>query len=109
MEPTSRLKPAPAISSVVADQPVWHGGSQQRLTWDSAGDVAEVDINLYKGESRMPKARLAGRVPNTGSHVVTVPTGLPPGPYLVEVSSRAAWSVCSRSGPISIDPGATAP
>jgi len=107
---------APAISNVVAAQPMWHGGSEQRVTWDSVGDVPSVSIRLYKqstgaagssqsrAEELMPThTRLVSKTANTGAHVVTAPTGLPPGTYQIEVESEASMFVSARSGPVEVD------
>ena len=75
--------------------------------------MPEVDIWLYRPEFGLPDGvhvkLLAHEVKNTGSHVVTVPTGLVPGKYFVQVESRSDDRVYAVSPTFTIDESATPP
>jgi len=82
----------PAIMRVGVAQPIWHSRSRQRITWESAGAVSEVDIGLLAEDGLLPRI-IARRVANKGSCVVTVPTGRVPGMYKLRVESSAVSAV----------------
>jgi len=109
--------PPPAISNVAPQQPIWHSGSQQQVTWSCKGDVPTVNINLYRSSNSATKVnfpiswkldaensiqrhlRLIATVQrsaeNSGRSVITVPTGLTPGKYHLEVVSSYKGA-CNR-------------
>merc|ERR1711935_220616 len=113
--------PPPAISNVAPQQPIWHSGSQQQVTWSCKGDVPTVDINLYRSSNSATKvsfpmsceqrinraARLIATVQldaeNSGRSVITVPTGLTPGKYHLEVESSYNREVAAESAAFTID------
>ena len=95
-------KTPPAISDVCLNQNIWHGGSLQRITWTSTGEVEKVRFALYKGKEYLTS--LARTVANTWSHSITVPPGLTPGnDYFVAVKSHANNEVSAKSGAFTID------
>ena len=97
-----RIKPNPEISAVAADSKKWRGGSQQRVTWSSQGDVPQVRVDLYKDNQLVEI--LAVRVANTNATTVKVPAGLTPGMYKVRVKSSSDSSVFAESAsPVKID------
>lgn len=102
-----RIKPNPAISNVAADHTQWSGGSQQRVTWSSEGDVPQVIIFLTKRIDgvwqRVGAEWLSYGTNNTGSFVSTVPAGLMPGDYKVQVESKAEIEVKASSDVVKID------
>ena len=103
-----RIKPNPEISAVAADSKKWRGGSQQRVTWSSQGDVPQVRVDLYKDNQLVEI--LAVRVANTNATTVKVPAGLTPGMYKVRVKSSSNSSVFAESAsPVKIDIGAQPP
>ena len=105
--------PSPAISSVAPQQPIWHSGSQQQVTWSCQGDVPTVHIILYKSSNdsvmngsyriMMPTCFLQHSVENSGRSVITVPTGLTPGKYHLEVQSTYNREVAAQSADFTID------
>jgi hypothetical protein len=102
----------PAISNVTASSAEWLGGSQQEVTWSSRGDVPEVNIyimDITAAGSIIPIPLHPWDLANTGSCHVTVPTGLVPGKYRVQVASSITDDVCAPSGIIRIDHGRTPP
>ena len=88
---SSRVSPgSPTMKMLGADQVTpdnnaWKGGSEQKITWKFEGAVPEVDIWLQRPYFGLPDGMhvkgLAYKVKNTGSHVVTAPTGLVPGKF----------------------------
>ena len=113
--PIDHGRTPPAISDVTAATAGWLGGSQQEVTWSSQGDVPKVDVLLYTAAGSII-CLLHHNLANTGSHRITVPTGLIPGEYHVHVwsSTTDVWSsttdkVCAVSGIIFIDHGRTPP
>lgn len=105
-----RLKPAPAITSVVVQNTEWHGGSEERVTWESAGAVPEVHISLVQtGGSTIPRTIAYGVTNTGGSYLVTVPVGLVPGDYILKVKSSVARETVSGHTTIRIDPDAVPP
>ena len=97
--------PPPAISNVALQQPIWHSGSQQQVTWSSQGDVPSVNISLYRSSNsviNMPTS-LAFHVENSGRSVVTVPTGLTPGKYELELKSSKNRAVTAKSAKFTVD------
>ena len=101
-------KPQPAISDVTAASAEWLGGSQQKITWSSQGDVPNVSLSLYTAAGSHIQLLHHG-LANTGSCRITVPTGLIPGEYRVRAASRTADKVCAVSGIILIDHGKPQP
>ena len=101
--------PPPAISSVAPQQPIWHSGSQQQVTWSCQGDVPTVHITLYKSSNvrndllMMPTCTLQHSAENSGRSVITVPTGLTPGKYHLEVQSTYNREVATQSADFTID------
>ena len=102
-----------ADNQVTPDNTAWNGGSEQKITWKFEGAVPKVDIWLYRPEFGLPDGvhvkLLAYEVKNTGSHVVTVPTGLVPGKYFVQVASESDDRVYAFSPTFTIDESATPP
>ena len=98
--------PPPAISNVALQQPIWHSGSQQQVTWSSQGDVPSVNISLYRlrsSNSVIDITSLAFHVENSGRSVVTVPTGLTPGKYELELKSSKNRAVTAKSAKFTVD------
>ena len=116
---SSRVSPgSPTMKMLGADQVTpdnnaWKGGSEQKITWKFEGAVPEVDIWLQCPYFGLPDGMhvkgLAYKVKNTGSHVVTAPTGLVPGKYSVQVASRSDNRVYAFSPTFTIDESATPP
>ena len=103
-----RIVLPPAIKNVSVQQQEWRGGSQQTVRWASEGDVPTVDISLYKGD--FYGKILVHHVPNSGTCIVTVPSGLSPAnDYRVAVESTVNDNVSSFSGHIAINADATPP
>ena len=103
-----RIVLPPAIKNVSVQQQEWRGGSQQTVRWASEGDVPTVDISLYKGD--FYGKILVHHVPNSGTCIVTVPSGLSPAnDYRVQVESTINDSVSARSSRIAINADATPP
>ena len=102
-------------NQVTPDNNAWKGGSEQTIAWKFEGAVPEVDIWLYRPEFGLLGTHvesvklLACKIKNTGSHVVTVPTGLVPGKYFVKVESASDNRVSSFSPTFTIDKSATPP
>jgi hypothetical protein len=101
-------------NQVTPDNNAWKGGSEQTIAWKFEGAVPEVDIWLYRPEFGLHVLGtfvklLACKIKNTGSHVVTVPTGLVPGKYFVRVESASDNRVSSFSPTFTIDKSATPP
>ena len=98
--------PPPAISSVALQQPIWHSGSQQQVTWSCQGDVPTVRITLFKSNNsfiNMPTCQLKHSAKNSGRSVITVPTGLTPGKYYLEIQSSFNREVAAQSAEFTID------
>ena len=105
-------------ASWVSDN-AWEAGSTQQVTWTFKGAVPEVDIllwsvcpwtNLLPGLYEHQYLEwLVGRVKNHGSHVVTVPTGLMPGKYYLEIKSSSDRRISATSPTFTIDKMATTP
>ena len=116
---SSRVSPgSPTMKMLGADQVTpdnnaWKGGSEQKITWKFEGAVPEVNIWLYRPQFGLPDGAyvkfLAHNVKNTGSHVVTVPTGLVPGKYFLQVASGSDKRVYALSPTFTIDKSATPP
>ena len=93
----------------------WEAGSKQQVTWTFKGAVPEVDIALWSVctwtnfLSAPYLEYLVGRVKNHGSHVVTVPTGLMPGKYYLEIKSSSDRRISATSPTFTIDKMATTP
>ena len=95
----------------------WEGGSKQQVTWTFTGTVPKVRIILMRenaGSAIFPSTKdwvdlLAGNLENTGSHVVTVPSGLVPGSYFIEIQSTSDSRVSAKSRTFTIDKTATPP
>ena len=104
----------------------WEGGSKQQVTWTFTGTVPKVTILLMRENAGNARVSLACRVPgisyeevfvgwlalnleNTGSHVVTVPSGLVPGSYFIEIQSTSDDRVSAKSRTFTIDKTATPP
>ena len=95
----------------------WEGGSKQQVTWTFTGTVPKVRIVLMRenaGNAIFPSTkdyvdRLASNLENTGSCVVTVPSGLVPGSYFIEIYSTSDDRVSAKSGTFTIDKTATPP
>ena len=100
MQPAKRIKPSPLVLSVMTGTE-WQGGSQQEVKWSSQGDVPTVNIVLRTAASSYIQ-NLHSSLANTGSHRITVPTGLIPGEYRVHTASCTADKVCAASGIILI-------
>ena len=87
---SKRIKPLPAISNVVLQHEEWRSGQVQQVTWSSQGDVPTVHIILFKGNTsviNMTGRVLKNRVENSGSSMITLPAGLLPGEYYLQVMS----------------------
>ena len=101
-----------ADNQVNPDNKAWKGGSEQLLTWKFEGAVPKVNILLYRPEGLSGDRFVEGLafdVKNTGSHVVTVPTGLVPGKYFLQVESGSDSRVSAFSPTFTIDESATPP
>ena len=100
-------------NQVKPDNNVWKGGSEQLITWKFEGPVPKVRIYVWRSIFWCVSAKVklvAHNVKNTGSHVVTVPTGLVPGAkYLLEVVSETDDRVYAFSPTFTIDESATPP
>ena len=100
---------APAIASVTNAASEWAGGSSQRVTWVSEGTVPKVTIQLVKKHdgtdhtTAVAALTLSGGITNTGVADVTVPSGLTPGEYFVQVRSVSMLAVKTLSDGITID------
>ena len=97
-----RLKPAPAIRNVAVQRTEWRGGSKQRVTWETTGTVPNVHIGLLETGGFFPRT-IAYEVENTGSHLVTVPVGLVPGEYQLQVESSAARVAVKGQAAVRVD------
>ena len=86
----------------------WEGGSKQQVTWTFTGTVPKVGIILMR-ENEVFVDLLAWNLKNTGSRVVTVPSGLVPGSYIIEVYSTSDRRVSAKSRTFTIDKTATPP
>ena len=105
----------PEIMDVTTSQRIWHSASHQRITWRHRGAVPLVGVylctkvTLSGGGLRRPHVikrtvkTLQSGVENLGSCSVTVPSGLPPGTYHVEVLSSSARPIKASSADILID------
>jgi len=91
----------PAITDIRLLQSIWHGGSSQRVTWETQGDVPQVHISLMLDDRYSQNLEID--IANTGSCLVTVPRGMVPGSYRVRVESTAADAVHALSGGVQID------
>ena len=107
-----------ADNQVKTDKDAWQGGSKQLITWKFKGAVPKVHIILYRLKSTSwtgdptcgaPVELLEYNIKNTGSHVVTVPTGLVPGKYFLKVASGSDDRVYALSPTFTIDKSATPP
>jgi len=102
-----------ADNNQVKPDNVWKGGSEQLITWKFEGPVPKVRIYVWRSIFWCVSAKVklvAHNVKNTGSHVVTVPTGLVPGAkYLLEVVSETDDRVYAFSPTFTIDESATPP
>ena len=104
-----------ADNQVKPDNDAWQGGSKQLITWEFKGAVPKVHIILYRVTSKSwtsggaPVELLEVNIKNTGSHVVTVPTGLVPGKYFLKVASESDDRVYALSPTFTIDKSATPP
>lgn len=107
-----------ADNQVKTDNDAWQGGSKQLITWKFKGAVPKVHIILYRLKSTSwtgdptcgaPVELLEYNIKNTGSHVVTVPTGLVPGKYFLKVASESDNRVYAYSPTFTIDESATPP
>ena len=103
-------------ASQVSDN-AWEAGSTQQVTWTFKGAVPKVDITLWRVfkfsmlftfQSQHVKC-IAVHVKNHGSHVVTVPTGLMPGKYYLQIKSSSDDSISATSPTFTIDKMATPP
>jgi len=105
------------INQVKSDNDAWQGGSKQLITWKFKGAVPYVHIILYRLKSTSWTGPTGGayveflehNIKNTGSHVVTVPTGLVPGKYFLKVESQSDNRVYALSPTFTIDKSATPP
>ena len=97
----------PAISDVMVQQPQWHGGSSQQVSWSSQGSVPSVDLLLYRGGFFLKT--LCRNASNTGSMSVGVPVGLTPGSHVLRVASNVNRHDVYGDAPIEIDPGGVPP
>lgn len=105
----------PEIMDVTTSQRIWHSASHQRITWRHRGAVPLVGVylctkvTLSGGGLRRPHVikrtvkTLQSGVENLGSCSVTVPSGLPPGTYHVEVLSSSARPIKASSADFLID------
>ena len=107
-----------ADNQVKTDKDAWQGGSKQLITWKFKGAVPKVHIILYRLKSTSWTGDPTGgafveflelSIKNTGSHVVTVPTGLVPGKYFLKVASGSDDRVYALSPTFTIDKSATPP
>ena len=107
-----------ADNQVKTDNDAWKGGSKQLITWKFKGAVPKVHIILYRLKSTSWTGDPTGgayveilelSIKNTGSHVVTVPTGLVPGKYFLKVASGSDSRVYALSPTFTIDKSATPP
>ena len=90
-----RIKPPPAISNVALQHEEWCTGQVQQVTWSSQGDVRSVDICLYK--DILLYSTLQHDAENSGSSMVTLPAGLLPGQYHLQVRSSDNEDVTADS------------
>ena len=103
-------------ASQVSDN-AWEGGSTQQITWTFKGAVPKVDITLWRVfktsmlfTATSPHVKcIAVNVKNHGSHVVTVPTGLMPGKYYLQIKSSSDSCISATSPTFTIDKMATPP
>ena len=91
----------------------WTGGSQQRVTWSSTGDVPNISAQLCQGGSLNERGffikSLCRSAANTGSTAVTVPLGLTPGPYQLRIESTSDRNDVYSATSVEIDMGAVPP
>ena len=110
------------VHQVKPDTFAWEGGSEQLVTWTFKGSVPEVDIGLIPccpdveiGATPRRARNVAGtvwlafKVKNTGSHIVTVPAGLVPGNYFLNIYSASDHRISASSPAFTIDKSATPP
>ena len=92
----------------------WEGGSKQQVTWTFTGTVPKVRIILMRKntgilEPYYERTKYYGTLENTGSRVVTVPSGLVPGSYFIVILSSSDSRVSAKSRTFTIDKTATPP
>ena len=105
----------------VSDNDAWEGGSKQQVTWRFTGAVPRVQIRL-RSVSKWNFSNMFGfletrtwfppieyDIKNHGLHVVTVPTGLVPGKYYLEIRSTRDGRISATSPIFTIDKMATPP
>lgn len=110
---SKRIKPSPTILNVAVEHIQWTGGSQQRVTWSSTGDVPNISAQLCQGGSLNERGffikSLCRSAANTGSTAVTVPLGLTPGPYQLRIESTSDRNDVYSATSVEIDMGAVPP
>ena len=97
-------------NDAMAQSSAWTGGSEQLIRYTLRGAVPKVMINLHNPDSSTGSTYvglLAHGVRNTGSHVVSVPTGLVPGHYFLKIVSESDAHVVATSSTFTIDKKAT--
>ena len=97
------------FSSYSSAKPDLEGGSKQLVSWKFKGTVPRVNIWLRReqfGPSSL-SALLANGVENTGSCVVTIPSGSGPGTYFLQIKSVTDDRVYEWSRKFTIDKTAT--
>lgn len=105
----------PAILDVATDSADWEGGQRQEITWSYEGHVPTVTVGLYVSDSERSiffdelVDVLDLEIPNSGSSLITVPSGLPPGSYRIRVEASHSSRVSAFSPDIRIDQGRTPP
>ena len=84
-------QPCPTITRVVARQLIWYSASQQEVTWTHKGDIPIVNVwlNAAEGARGSTVKLLEHSIANVGVCRVTVPTGLLPGEYRVQVETAS--------------------
>ena len=98
------------FSNYWSAKPDLEGGSKQLVSWKFKGTVPRVRIWLRRkhfGLELDSYSILADGVENTGSCVVTIPSGSKPGTYFLQIESMTNDRVRERSRKFTIDKTAT--
>jgi len=82
----------------------WRCGSKEKVSWRTKGFAKSVTITLFTAMRGLVDI-LACRIENVDQAEVRVPSGLPPGSYLVMVKSAAASDIRAWSKEIVLEGG----
>ena len=96
------------FSNYWSAKPDLEGGSKQLVSWKFKGTVPRVRIYLRRKKLGLSSyTLLASDIENTGSCVVTIPSGSGPGTYFLQIESITDDRVHERSRKFTIDKTAT--